>query len=74
MVHTATHAELEKDLALGTGCELDNAYIWTADPCGSDNSSFMVAKGSYDASPVRKRVAQLYIVPKCMHPFLVCRT
>lgn len=31
-------------LYAGTGCNLDNAYVWTSTVCGED--SFLVARGT----------------------------
>lgn len=62
-IRLAPDTELQRDLANGTGCNLDTSYVWTSDRCGSDNASFMVALGASSTSgePVRKATCALSV-------------
>jgi len=52
-----TAAELEQNVAAGSGCALDNSFVWTADGCGSgaDGASFLVTRGSGGGAGICKR-------------------
>jgi hypothetical protein len=60
-----TVAELEAEVARGTGCGHDSEQTWASDLCGSDSGGFMSAQGQAGQNPICQTNEAANLVVRC---------